>query len=105
MLKRIVLCAVLLVGFSAAEVARAGVLPEPSAPAAESALLAAIFKAPQAATTPAPTEMSGSCNTFKWYRSCDTCSEADCQASCGSCTMCLNVVQFSPCVCECSCAC
>lgn len=100
MLKRIVICAVLLVGFSAAEVARAGVLPETSAPAAESVLLAAIFKVP-----PAATEAAGSCNTFKWYRSCDTCSETDCHASCGSCTMCLNVVQFSPCVCECSCAC
>jgi hypothetical protein len=105
MLKRIVICAVLLVGLSVADVARAGVLPKPAAPAAESVLLAAIFKVPQAATPQEPTAASGSCNTFKWYRSCDTCSEADCQASCGSCTMCLNVVQFSPCVCECRCAC
>jgi hypothetical protein len=45
------------------------------------------------------------CNTFKWQRSCGATSEQDCAASCGSCSMCLSVVQFNPCVYECRCAC
>jgi len=45
------------------------------------------------------------CNTFKWYQACGPTSEQDCQAACGSCTMCLSVAQFNPCVYECRCAC
>lgn len=45
------------------------------------------------------------CNTFKWYQACGPTSEQDCQAACGSCTMCLSVYQFNPCVYECRCAC
>jgi hypothetical protein len=72
-------------------------------------LRAAIFQpaqeSPQAPQAPASVQAASSCTTFKWDRSCSGTSEQECQASCGSCTMCLDVIQFYPCVYECSCAC
>lgn len=70
-------------------------------------LRAAIFQpqAPQAPQAPASVQASSSCGIFKWDRACSGSSEQECQASCGSCTMCLDVIQFYPCVYECSCAC
>lgn len=69
-------------------------------------LRAAIFQPPaQAPQAPASVQTSSSCGTFKWDRACSSSSEQECQASCGSCSMCLDVIQFYPCVYECSCAC
>jgi hypothetical protein len=104
MLKRILIRTVLLGGLWSAEAAQAGALP-----AADDALLTQIFQAPPA-TPPAQSPLEGarpasSCATFKWDRTCSSTSEQECQASCGSCTMCLDVVQFYPCVYECSCTC
>jgi hypothetical protein len=45
------------------------------------------------------------CSVHKWYQACSSTSEQQCQAACGSCSMCLNIVQFNPCVYECRCAC
>jgi hypothetical protein len=64
-----------------------------------------IFQAPEGAGTPPAVQASSSCTTFKWDRTCSGTSEQECQASCGSCTMCLDVIQFYPCVYECSCSC
>lgn len=45
------------------------------------------------------------CSVHKWYQACGPTSEQQCQAACGSCSMCLSVAQFNPCVYECRCAC
>jgi hypothetical protein len=105
MLKRVLIGAVILGGLWSAEAARAGALP-----AADDALLTQIFQAPPPAAPPALSPLEGarpasSCATFKWDRACSGTSEQECQTSCGSCTMCLDVIQFNPCVYECSCTC
>lgn len=73
----------------------------------EDALRTAIFQAPPAVGTGTPSgvQASSGCTTFKWDRACSSTSQQDCQASCGSCAMCLDVIQFYPCVYECSCSC
>jgi len=105
MLKRILIGAVILGGLWSAGTAQAGA-PTP----ADNVLLTQIFQASPAATPPALSPLEGarpasSCATFKWDRACSGTSEQECQTSCGSCTMCLDVVQFYPCVYECSCTC
>jgi len=105
MLKNILIGAVLLGAMGSTHALWAG--ETPSAAVADG-LRAAIFQSPpppQAPQAPASFQASSSCNTFKWDRSCSGTSEQECQASCGSCAMCLDVIQFYPCVYECSCAC
>jgi hypothetical protein len=104
MLRKVLIGAVILGGLWGME-ARAGALP-----AANDPLVTQIFQAPPPATPPAAGPLEGarpasSCATFKWDRACSSTSEQECRTSCGSCTMCLDVVQFYPCMYECSCTC
>jgi len=97
MLKKILLGAVLLGVMAPMNAVWAGEMP--------AAAVATVDNAVEAPQAPAAVQASSSCGTFKWNRTCSSTSEQECQASCGSCTMCLNVIQFYPCVYECSCAC
>ena len=104
MLKSILIGAVLLGAMGSVQAVWAGEMP--AAAVDESRL--AIFQPaqlPQAPQAPASVQTSSSCPVFKWDRACSGTSEQQCQASCGSCAMCLDVIQFYPCVYECSCAC
>jgi hypothetical protein len=97
MFKKILLCCVALGGLWTTGTAWAGGRP-PTGNSAETALLAVIF-------TPAPVPATGSCTDFKWNRACTGTSQQECTASCGSCSACLDVIQFYPCVYQCSCSC
>jgi hypothetical protein len=111
MLKKILLGALLLGALGSRNAVWAGEMPAAAMDTMgmeNSGLRAAIFQSPQSPRppqAPASVQASSSCNTFKWDRACAGNSEQQCQTSCGSCTMCLDVIQFYPCVYECSCAC
>ena len=103
MTKRILICALMLGAMGAVNAAWAEGRPAAAPVSGEEGLRAAIFQMP--AGTPPAVRTSSTCPVFKWDRSCSASSEQDCQASCGSCSMCLDVIQFYPCVYECSCSC